>query len=73
MVYALLKILYNIYFAGCLFFILAGLSTAVFRYKKMKRKAGLLFKHILHALIWPLDVFSADGREKLTRILKETQ
>jgi hypothetical protein len=66
----LLKILTLLYGSGIIFLSILSLGDFLYMEDKWKDKIDLLVKRISVLLLWPVSVFSRDGRHVLIKILK---
>jgi|688.fasta_scaffold1083625_2 hypothetical protein len=66
----LLKILTLLYGSGIIFLSILSLGDFLYMEDKWKEKIDLLIKRIYVLLLWPVSVFSRDGRHVLIKILK---
>lgn len=66
----LLKILTLLYGSGIIFLSILSLGDFLYMEDKWKEKIDLLIKRIYVLLLWPVSVFSRDGRHVLIRILR---
>jgi hypothetical protein len=66
----LLKILTLLYGSGIIFLSILSLGDFLYMEDKWKEKIDLLVKRIYVLLLWPVSVFSRDGRHVLIKILK---
>ena len=65
MTYALLKILHAIYFGGIGYSLFMTLSKVSFSRMKYRTRVWEVIKNIGFGIIWPLALFSANGRKRL--------
>ncbi len=63
----LLRIFYLIYFLGIALFIYHALSRMLFSSGGFLKKLAALGKEIAFSVVWPLALFSKDGRKKLSQ------
>lgn len=63
--YMIVETLYVVYLTGFLLICVHHLSVAVFGHTKRYDKERSLLSGVLLALIWPLALFSRDGRNEL--------
>jgi hypothetical protein len=66
----LLRILTLLYGSGIIFLSILSLGDFLYMEDKWKEKMDLLVKRIYVLLLWPVSVFSRDGRDVLIKILK---
>jgi hypothetical protein len=62
-----MKFFYIIYFAGIALFFLNSVSYALFSKAKWQTKLDRVLTAIVFSLLWPLTVFSEEGRKVLFR------
>lgn len=61
----MMKLFYMLYFAGIALFLLNSLSYALFAKSKWKRRIKRIFSAIFFSILWPLSLFSEEGRRVL--------
>lgn len=71
MAFALIKIIYSIYFSGIVFYLLFLISNLLLNKSKIINKLMGLAKGIILSPIWPILIFSPKGRKKLLSIIKK--
>ena len=71
MTFIILKLLYNIFFGGIMFYLLFLLSNLLFGNGTIKNKTLKFIEGVLIAPFWVLLIFSPKGRQKLFNIIKK--
>ena len=66
MFYAVMKLLYSAYFFGVAYVIMLNLSRVSFSKLGYLKRIREVFKAIGFGFIWPLSLFSANGRKRLS-------
>lgn len=61
----ILKVFYMVYFAGVALFVLNSVSFALFKKATIKLKIKRIFSAVIFSVLFPLSLFSAEGRKVL--------
>ena len=70
MFYALMKLMYLVYFVGIAYISIQNLSRVSFSGISYTRRVTQVLKAVGFAFIWPLSLLSVNGRKRLTNKTK---
>jgi len=70
MFYALMKLMYALYFLGVAWFTFKSVSDVVYSLVSSKAKLLRTGKAVVFGVFWPLSLLSANGRKRLSYYIK---